>query len=71
LLVDFSAPTPPKSISFFKQEIENNTGSYTLWFRKPRNTLFSQVLVNITDTDDGKTTELSYPVNGEIYLCLL
>jgi len=62
---------PPRSISFFKQDSENNTGSYNLWFRKPRNTLFSQVLVDITDTDDGNTTELSYQFNGKTFESLL
>jgi len=56
----------PESVAFFKQEKENRDESYHISFVKPTNTLFSRVLVNITNTDDGNTTELSYQHNGNI-----
>jgi len=64
-MTGFPAPKAPNSVTIFKQD--NGSGRYYLWFRKPRNTLFSQVLVNITDTDDGNTTEFSFQHNGKTH----
>lgn len=61
------APIPPASITFFENEAINGTGSYQLWFNIPKTCLFSQVLVSITDTDDGNSTEFTYQHNGNNY----
>jgi len=54
----------PKSITFIERNVENKSGSYYLSFMKPANCLFSSVLVNITDTDDGNTIQqLNYSLD--------
>jgi len=55
----------PKSISIFKQKEENGTEGYYFSFLKPNNTLFSQILVNIKDTDERFSTQFSYKLNGK------
>lgn len=58
----------PAEVAFYEKEVGNLARSYHLWFVKPNDSEFTEVLVNITDKDGGAIIRRSFPKSSQMKL---